>query len=122
MRRPTALAMDVQRYLNNEPVLARPPSQLYRLQKLVRRNKVVFASGVVVAATLVAGLGFQPSFFSRTGGAQVQERLRQEAEQPRQESDQARANETLLRKRAEAREKVTQASVLAAPWQDEGGG
>jgi len=27
------LAMDVQRYLSNEPVVARPPSKLYRLQK-----------------------------------------------------------------------------------------
>ena len=33
------LAMDVQRYLDNEPVLARPPSRLYRLQKLIRRNQ-----------------------------------------------------------------------------------
>ena len=39
------LAMDIQRYLNNEPVMARPPSRLYRFQKLVRRNKVVFAAG-----------------------------------------------------------------------------
>ena len=39
------LAMDIQRYLNNEPVVARPPSRIYRFQKLVRRNKVVFAAG-----------------------------------------------------------------------------
>src|ERR1039458_4518691 len=36
------LAMDVQRYLNNEPVVARPPNRQYRLQKLVRRNRLVF--------------------------------------------------------------------------------
>ena len=41
------LALDVQRYLDNEPVFARPPSRLYRLQKLVRRNKVVFAAGTL---------------------------------------------------------------------------
>ena len=33
------LAMDVQRFLRNEPVEARPPSSLYRFQKLVRRNQ-----------------------------------------------------------------------------------
>ena len=33
-----------QRHLNNEPVLARPPSAAYRFQKLVRRNKLVFAA------------------------------------------------------------------------------
>ena len=39
------LAMDIERYLKEETVLARPPSRLYRLQKLVRRNRMVFASG-----------------------------------------------------------------------------
>ncbi len=43
-----ALAMDLQRYLADEPVVACPPSKLYRLRKLVRRNK-----GPVVAASLV---------------------------------------------------------------------
>jgi len=43
-RYPTAnaLAMDLERHLHEEAVLARPPSQLYRLQKLVRRNRLVF--------------------------------------------------------------------------------
>jgi len=34
------LASDIQRHLNNEPVVACPPSNLYRFQKLVRRNKL----------------------------------------------------------------------------------
>jgi eukaryotic-like serine/threonine-protein kinase len=33
------LAADLLRHLNNEPVLARPPSKAYRFQKMVRRNK-----------------------------------------------------------------------------------
>src|SRR5678815_5098096 len=49
------LAEDVERYLQEEPVLACPPSQLYRLQKLVRRNPMVFASGAVAVAALLAG-------------------------------------------------------------------
>ena len=49
------LAMDIERHLNNEPVMARPPSTLYRFQKLVRRNKGVFAAVAVVAAVLVLG-------------------------------------------------------------------
>jgi tetratricopeptide (TPR) repeat protein len=54
-----ALAMDVQRYLNDEPVLACPPSFWYRFRKLARRNKWAFvtASAVVVLALLtVIGL------------------------------------------------------------------
>jgi WD40 repeat protein/serine/threonine protein kinase len=51
-----ALAEDIERHLNNEPVSAGRPGTLYRFQKLVRRNKGVFAAGVVVAAALVIGL------------------------------------------------------------------
>jgi eukaryotic-like serine/threonine-protein kinase len=43
-----ALARDVQRYLADEPVEARPPSAGYRLRKFLQRNK-----GPVVAASLL---------------------------------------------------------------------
>jgi serine/threonine protein kinase/tetratricopeptide (TPR) repeat protein len=43
-----ALGRDVQRYLADEPVEARPPSAGYRLGKFLRRNK-----GKVIAASLV---------------------------------------------------------------------
>ena len=51
-----ALALDVQRFLHSEPVDARPPSNLYRFQKLVRRNKTVFIAAGAVVAALVLGL------------------------------------------------------------------
>jgi serine/threonine protein kinase/tetratricopeptide (TPR) repeat protein len=50
------LSRDVERYLSDEPVLARPPGKLYRLQKLARRNKLTFAATAAVAAALVIGL------------------------------------------------------------------
>ena len=76
-----ALAMDVQRFLANEPVLARPPSRTYRLQKLIRRNKIAFASVVVVVATLLVGFGVSTWLFFREREArEEQARLRQEAE------------------------------------------
>jgi len=103
-----ALAMDIRRHLESEPVLARPPSQLYRLSKLVRRNTVVFVSGTIVVLTLIIGLTVSTWLFLREREAlRVQGRLRQEAEL-------ARANEMLLRQKAEAREKVTEAGVLAS--------
>jgi eukaryotic-like serine/threonine-protein kinase len=52
------LAQDIERHVNNEAVSARPPSRLYRLQKLVRRNKLPFAASIAVATALVLGLGF----------------------------------------------------------------
>jgi len=75
------LALDIQRYLEGEPVLARPPSQLYRLQKLVRRNKIVFAAGGAVALALMIGLGLSTWLFFREREARKQEAsLRAEAE------------------------------------------
>jgi WD40 repeat protein len=52
----SGLAMDIQRHLNNEPVLASPPSALYRLQKLARRNKLAFAAVGAVMAALTIGV------------------------------------------------------------------
>jgi serine/threonine protein kinase/tetratricopeptide (TPR) repeat protein len=43
------LAMDIQRYLADEPVQARPPSAAYRFRKMVRRHK----SAVTVAAAIL---------------------------------------------------------------------
>jgi len=47
------LASDVQRHLDHEPIVARPPSTLYRLRKFTRRNKGLVVAGSIVAATLV---------------------------------------------------------------------
>jgi serine/threonine protein kinase/tetratricopeptide (TPR) repeat protein len=49
------LAMDVQRYLTNEPVQACPPSARYRLRKLARRNKGLLTAAGVVFLSLIAG-------------------------------------------------------------------
>jgi tetratricopeptide (TPR) repeat protein len=51
-----ALAADLQRFLDNEPVEARPPSNVYRFQKLVRRNKMAFAAVCGIVAALTLGL------------------------------------------------------------------
>ena len=50
------IAADVRRHLESEPILARPPSRLYRFRKLVRRNRVTFTAIAAVALTLLAGL------------------------------------------------------------------
>jgi WD40 repeat protein/serine/threonine protein kinase len=50
-----ALASDLQRYLNNEAVLARPPTTSYRFQKLVRRNRLTFVAATLVVTALALG-------------------------------------------------------------------
>jgi hypothetical protein len=86
-----ALAQDVQRYLDNEPVMARPPSRLYRLQKLVRRNQAVFAAGTLAVLALAASTVVSSWLFLREREArqqvirdeQIRTRLQQETEQLR---------------------------------------
>lgn len=58
----TAFAEDLRRYLDNQPVLAMPPSRVYRLRKFVGRNRaLVAAAGLAVVAllgaTVLASLG-----------------------------------------------------------------
>ncbi len=86
------LADDLGRWLRYEPVVARPLSNLYRFQKLVRRNKLLFAAGTsIVALLLVVAIGAPLAAFRLKKAYQI---------------------ETTLRKRAEFREKLTKAEAL----------
>ncbi|HOW66476.1 MAG TPA: protein kinase [Candidatus Paceibacterota bacterium] len=49
------LAVDLQRYLNQEPVLARPQSRAYRLGKAFRRHRAAFAAAAAILLAVVAG-------------------------------------------------------------------
>ncbi|SPE54739.1 putative Mitogen-activated protein kinase kinase [Verrucomicrobia bacterium] len=75
------LAMDLGRHLKSEPVVARPPSAFYRFQKLVRRNRLVFASGAAVALALLTGTVASTREAIRARRAeQAQARLRADAD------------------------------------------
>jgi tRNA A-37 threonylcarbamoyl transferase component Bud32/tetratricopeptide (TPR) repeat protein len=83
------LALDVQRYLDNEPVTARPPSAAYKFQKAFRRNKLVFVAGGTVIAALILGVIGTTIGFVR---AERQRRVAEAAQRLAQENfDQARA-------------------------------
>jgi tetratricopeptide (TPR) repeat protein len=49
------LARDIERHLRNEPVVARPPSAAYRMQKFIQRNKLAVGVGTMLAGVLVLG-------------------------------------------------------------------
>ncbi len=50
-----SLALDIQRHLDNEPVLARPPNTVYRVERFVRRHQRAVALTVALAcATAVS--------------------------------------------------------------------
>ncbi len=91
-----ALARDVQRHLASEPVAARPPSTLYRAQKLFRRHRLAVIATAAVAASLVGGLIVSSTLFVSERAARQravaaeksEEKLRQQAEAAR--TDEAR--------------------------------
>jgi tetratricopeptide (TPR) repeat protein/tRNA A-37 threonylcarbamoyl transferase component Bud32 len=51
-----ALAADIRRHLNDEPIDARPATTIYQLRKFARRNRGVVAATGAVFLTLVAGI------------------------------------------------------------------
>jgi serine/threonine protein kinase/regulator of sirC expression with transglutaminase-like and TPR domain len=88
-------AQDVNRYLHDEPVLACPPSALYRFRKFARRNKGPFAAtlaAVVVILLALVGLALSNVLITRERNektqaleqAQINER---EAKEQRQEAE-----------------------------------
>jgi len=52
----TGLVADIERHLNQEPVVARPPSTLYKAHKFIRRNRVAATAATAVAIALVLGI------------------------------------------------------------------
>lgn len=100
------LAADIRRHLNNEPVVARPPSGWYEFRKTFRRHRTAFAMAGLFVAMLIAGIYLTTTEAVRARRAEAEQiRLRKEA-------DLARANETALRRRLEYRLEISQANSL----------
>jgi WD40 repeat protein len=51
----SAFAADVRRFLDEQPIEARPPSAAYRFRKFARRNRIALTTAALVAAALVLG-------------------------------------------------------------------
>lgn len=93
------LASELHRYLNNEPVLARPPSAVYKFQKAFRRNKLLYTAAAAVTAALVLGL------VAATWQSVRATRAKSEALAAQQLAVRAQAGETVQRQQAEASER-----------------
>ena len=100
------LAMDVGRFLNNEPIVARPPSRRYRLQKLVQRNRIVFSAAGIVTLVVLAWLGTSTWLFFK------EKQLRNVAVEAERQAEQSRQNEARLRREADARAQIARAAVM----------
>jgi serine/threonine protein kinase len=97
----SALADDVERYLRDEAVLARPPSTAYQLSRFVRRHRWQVAAAGALALALIGGIAASTHFALRA------EERRAEAESARAAAD-ARGAEALA-----AAERATRAEQQA---------
>ena len=106
------LAADVQRYLNDEPVLAGPPSTAYRLRKFARRNRLVFASSAIIGFSLVAwAVGGIVYGIEQRRQSTAMTAIAQEAEQSRLQSEEDRHR--AIKQRNEARQNQYYAEMVA---------
>jgi WD40 repeat protein/serine/threonine protein kinase/tetratricopeptide (TPR) repeat protein len=120
------LAHDIERYLNDQAVLACPPSAGYRFRKFARRNRAILATGAIVAAALLIGTTAATWQAVRATEAEglAQERLEtananyEEAEKQRKaaKTQEGLANEQ--RKIAVANEKTAKEQEKAAKEQE----
>lgn len=97
------LALDLQRFLDNQPVAARPPGRIYVLRKLVRRNRAMFVSSALIVLALVVGLGASTLLFFKARRAEIRQM------ELRKLTEKALANEAQLRRVAETRSRLTEA-------------
>jgi serine/threonine protein kinase len=78
------LAADLQRYLQNEPINARPPSLRYTLSKWTRRHRLIVASAALIfTVLLVATLVSTAMAIRATHAEQVALQAKQQAQQER---------------------------------------
>ncbi len=111
----SALALDIQRYLADQPVEARPPSAGYRLGKLLRRHKGAAVAAALIFWLLIGGIvstSWQAARAQKARDlARANERRALQAAIAERRAKEAEAEE---RARAEAAEKRASAEAATA--------
>jgi len=111
----TALAHDIERYLHDDPVLARPPSAGYRFSKFARRNKVALLTLALVTSALAVGTAVSTWQAIRATRAEGLAEARLTTEQSaRREAEKARADEAEQRRAAESQREEARIQRAAA--------
>ena len=90
------LAADIERYLTDQPIQARPASALYQMRKFARRNKALVGGTIATLLALVLGL------IGTAGWAMVARHAQRQAEQSKLETT----------------EKAIQLSMQRGAWHD----
>ena len=107
-------AEDIEHYLNNDPVRARPQSRIYRLKKIIRKHKGLVTSLALITFAILAGIVTSTWFaIKANSSAKSEKKLRELADQ---KTEAATLAETDAKNYADqlSRQKQTLESTLAA--------
>ncbi|MHC4993395.1 MAG: serine/threonine-protein kinase, partial [Planctomycetota bacterium] len=86
------LASDIRRYLNNEPIEARPASAIYQIRKFARRHRLPMAAASTILLAMIAATAVSIRFAAQEAQArQAAQRERESALTARQQADQTAA-------------------------------
>jgi WD40 repeat protein len=109
------LAADLKRHLNNEPVVARPPSTAYKMQKAWRRNRLAFsAAGMIALSVCVGAIISAWQAWNATRARNETERARVSATEARNTARAAEQQALRNSQRAEANEQRVQQRAYAS--------
>jgi len=94
----SGLARDIERYMSNEPVEARPPSARYRLSKFLKRNRGPVLAAALLLLALVAGIigtswGLVRANSARRDAVKAQKSEAEQAKAERRAREEAQAAE-----------------------------
>jgi serine/threonine protein kinase len=122
------LAADIHRHLEDKPVLASPPSTMYRTRKFVRRNRLPVLAASAVMLAMVAGLGatvWEASVAKRERAIALQQRAEAVAQKAAAEAqtrqttaERARAEDAAAKATQQEQTAVRQQALAEARLQD----
>src|SRR5262249_44312078 len=104
------LAVDLQRYLRDEPIQAGPPSRTYRVRKFLKRHRGPVLAAAVVLLALVGGvIGTTVGMVQAEGARQAAVLAEGKEREEREAAEKAREQEAIERERAEREMRISQA-------------
>jgi eukaryotic-like serine/threonine-protein kinase len=113
----SALAADIQRYLSDEPVLACPPTAMYRFQKFARKHKPALSTAAAIAACLILGTTVNAWQAVRATTAESQATANAtQAEEKAQEANRQRDEVKAIADKLAAKEQQLQRTLYAGAW------
>ena len=122
----SAFAADVRRFLNQEPIEARPPSAWYRFGKLARRNKVALTTAALIAAALILGTGASTWQALRATAAEgdarrsegVAQEKKREANEAKERAEKQRDELAALNERLRLTNYIADMNLAQHAWED----